>query len=98
MANEISCTLKLSVTKGNLVHVENPGVANITLNGSNASGGVASIGTSAEALPMGDTGTPGYAFFRNTDTTNYVEIGTGTTTFTTFMKLKAGEKNTQSIS
>lgn len=93
MTDEITLTTKLSVSKGNLLHSENPGVLSVTMNGTNATGGVQNISTTAETLSMGDTGTAGYAFFRNTDTVNYIEIGTGTTTFTTFMKLKAGESS-----
>lgn len=34
------------------------------------------IGTSAEVLALpSDFGTPGYAYFKNHDATNYVEIG-----------------------
>lgn len=91
MANEITLNLKVSVLKGYLSHTENPGTQSVTMNGSNASGGVQAIGTSGEALGVTDVTTPGYAFFRNTDTTNYVELGTGTTTFVSFAKLKAGE-------
>tara|TARA_R110000868_G_scaffold302509_1_gene563040 strand:+ start:108 stop:470 length:363 start_codon:yes stop_codon:yes gene_type:complete len=91
MANEITITTKLSVSKGNLIHAENPGTGSFTLNGSVASGGVLTVATTAGLITMGSVTTAGYSFFRNTDTTNYVEVGTGTTTFTAFMKLAAGE-------
>ena len=53
-----------------------------------------SIGTGAhEALVLGEVGTPGYAFFHNTDSTNFVEIGIDeSSTFHAFAKLKAGQK------
>jgi hypothetical protein len=38
-------------------------------------GGVVSIGTSEEDLPVGDVGTNGYAFLKNLDPTNYVKWG-----------------------
>jgi len=49
---------------------------------------VQSIGTSEEALVLGDVVTPGFIFVENLDVTNYVEIGlTGSYT----VKLKARE-------
>ena len=54
--------------------------------------GVASIGTSHEALPMGDVSTAGWARLENLDATNYVEIGVVVTgTFYPTIKLKATE-------
>jgi len=91
MANEITLNLKLSVAKTYLVHTENPGTQSVTMTGTNAAGGVQAIGTAGELLGVTDVTTSGYAYFRNTDATNYVEIGTGTGTFVAFLKLKAGE-------
>lgn len=91
MPNEITLNLGLSVRKGFLVHSESPGPITVDLNGSNAAGGVQNIGTSGETLSVTDLSTAGYAFFRNLGPTNFVEIGTGTTTFVAFARLKAGE-------
>jgi hypothetical protein len=92
MADEITLTLKMAVLKGALAHTENPGAISVTLSGTNATGGVQNISTTAEALTMGDVSSPGYAYFRNTGTTNFVELGTGTGgSFVGFAKLKAGE-------
>jgi hypothetical protein len=91
MANEITLNLKMAVEKSFLVHSENPGTFFVDMSGTTAIGGVQSIGTSAEALSIVDVATPGYAYFRNTDSTNFVEIGTGTGTFVPFAKLKKGE-------
>jgi hypothetical protein len=92
MANEITLNLKLQVLKGSLAHLENPGAISVDLSGSTAVGGVQTIGTaSAEVLIMNDVTSPGYGFFRNTSSTNFVEIGTGTSPFVPFAKLKAGE-------
>lgn len=52
---------------------------------------VQNIGTSDEALTLGDVVTPGIALFQNLDDTNYVEIGVNTGPFVPFMKLKPGE-------
>jgi hypothetical protein len=92
MANEIQVTAKLVVSKGYLVHTENPGIIQVTMSGTTATGGAQDIGTSGEAITITDVATAGYAYFRNTSTTEYVEIGTGTAgSFVAFAKLKAGE-------
>ena len=91
MANEITLNLKMQVEKSFLSHSENPGVLSVDMNGSNATGGVQTIGTTAETITITDVATPGYAYFRNTDSTNFVEIGTGTGSFVPFAKLKKGE-------
>jgi hypothetical protein len=89
MAREITVNLKISTLKGDLNHTENPGTLFIDLTGTTAIGGAATVTTSAAALPMGSVTSAGYAYFKNTGPTNYVEIGVGS--FTPFLKLKAGE-------
>lgn len=96
MANEITATIALRCKKGTYPPEFFRQIANrkFTQTGTNQSAGVASIGTGAhEAIPVADIGTMGWAFFENTDTTNYVEIGTdtGPGTFRTCIKLLAGE-------
>lgn len=92
MANEITLSLKLSVAKGFLAHSENPSTQSVTMNGTTATGGVQTIGTTGEVLVVSDVGTCGYAYFRNTDATISVDIGTGTAgAFVAFLRLKAGE-------
>ena len=45
-----------------------------------------------EALILGEVGTPGYGWFTNTDSTNFVEIGIDeAATFHPFAKLLAGQ-------
>jgi len=91
MANEITLNLKIQVAKGDLIHVENPSTLSVDLTGTTAIGGAATITTTAAALTMGSVSSAGYAYFRNTGPTNFVEIGTGTSPFVPFIKLKAGE-------
>lgn len=92
MANEIQVTTKLVVAKGYLMHTESPGIIQVTMNGSTAAGGAQDIGTTAETITVMDVGTAGFAYFRNTSSTEYVELGTGTGgSFVAFAKLKAGE-------
>ena len=91
MANEITLNLKMSALKGSLNHTENPGTLSVDLTGLTAIGGAATVTTTATALAMGSVSSAGYAYFRNTGPTNFVEIGTGTGSFVAFLKLKAGE-------
>ena len=95
MADEITINLRLQVNNGFLVHREDPGTLGVTMTGKNGTGGIQNIvagGTAGETITMGDTGTAGWAFFRNTDTANFVEIGVQVAgTFYPFVKLKAGE-------
>lgn len=57
-----------------------------------ATGQVQAIGTTHEALILGELSTCGWAYFENKDLTNYVEIGADSAgTFIPFMKLLAGE-------
>lgn len=91
MAREITLNLKIATLKGDLNHTENPGTLFVDLTGTTAIGGAATVLTSANALPMGSVTSAGYAYFKNTGPTNFVEIGTGTGTFVPFLKLKAGE-------
>ena len=91
MAREITLNLKISTLKGDLNHTENAGTLFVDLTGTTAIGGAATITTTAAALTMGSVSSAGYAYFRNTGPTNFVEIGTGTSPFVPFLKLKAGE-------
>ena len=93
MANEISVTVKLDVSKGFLVQTMNPFLQQITMIGDNGAGGIQAIGFAAhEAISIGDTGTAGWAYFRNTSTLYSVEIGVLVgVTFYPFAKLLAGE-------
>ena len=91
MANEITINLKMSVANGFLTQRMDPGTLFANMSGTAAAGGAQDIGTSGEAIAIGDVATAGYAYFRNCGPTNFVELGTGTTTFVAFAKLKAGE-------
>ena len=92
MASEINYNLQLQRLKGYASESYKSGTLYADQTGSTATGGNQTIGTAAEALVMGDVTTSGFSWFRNTDATNFVEIGTGTgTSFAVFIKLKAGE-------
>lgn len=94
MPGEITVTASLVYVKGainkSLLHVATA----IDLIGAGARyhAGVQSIGTSEEALKLGDLSgnTLGFAMFRNLGTTNFVEIRVATAT-ADLIKLKPGE-------
>lgn len=94
MPNEITVNVSLGVKNGFLSQSLTPGTILVTMTGTTATGGAQDIGTStnAETISMNDVSSAGYAFFRNTDTTNYLDIGSGTgTNFAAVVRLKAGE-------
>lgn len=92
MANEISLSGRITVTKGDFTYSRSFSDA-IDMTGGEVSSGIASVSNSAhEAIPVTDIGTAGVAFFRNLDATNYVEIGIDDGgSFVAMLKLKAGE-------
>ena len=93
MADEISYTAKLAVTKSNLSYTRTVSDA-VDMTGSTHNGGSPSIPitTAGTALALGDVTTPGWAFFRNLDATNFIEIGIQQGgVFYPFLKLKAGD-------
>jgi hypothetical protein len=90
MADEISVTMRLSVTNGQW----SPGI--ITVNNATfdqaaigAASGVQAVGTSEEELATGDLSTKGWLFLKNLDTTNYIQVGFSTTVYG--IRLEAGE-------
>ena len=88
MANELNLTLSLLYTKG--LAVFDRSITNqITVTGTAVTHDVQNIGTTEETLALGDVSPSGFAFFRNLDGTNYVELGKATGVYA--VKLKAGE-------
>jgi hypothetical protein len=79
MANEITVTTQLGFTKtigGASVSVSRiPASFNLTMTGNYYVYQMQNVATSAEALYKGDITTPGMLLIRNTDDTNYVEVG-----------------------
>jgi hypothetical protein len=93
-ANELTLTAALEFTKST-THTDsrNMGVEGkqFTVSGTDCVGPITqTIGTSAEALDIGDITTPGYIIIKNLDATNYVTIRMGSTG-ADVVKLKAGE-------
>ena len=91
MANEISGSVGLTVTKNGAVFAFNKSKT-LSMTGTRAYYGVQNIGTSAETVAFGDvSGTPQKVAICNLDSTNYVEFG-GDSGLTVFkIKLVAGD-------
>ena len=93
MANEFTMTGLLKIDKGFKQDTKNVSNLRLDQTGDGSVGGGQNIGTSAEAIDLGDVSTLGLYYFRNLDDTNFVEIGqdVGGGGFEAFLKLKAGE-------
>ena len=96
MADEITMSASLQIAATNFAESFSPGKLSVDLSDTSGSGGTQTIGTAVEAITKGDTSDGGVFFFRNTDSTNYVEIGptsndTAGGTFYPTIKLLAGE-------
>ena len=76
MANEISITAKLSVSKGGTAVTNFTSTDSIDMTGTNMLTVVQNIGTSYEALTLTDIDTAAkyFVMLRNKDATNYVEV------------------------
>ena len=90
MANELTVSASLSFSKSGVEASLSYGGLRFTVTGAKATRIVQAIGTSEEALDLGDVGTSGYILIKNLDSTNYVSIRPGTGT-ANCIKLKAGE-------
>lgn len=94
MASEITIATRLKAVKGYLNQDHNISSQAVDLSGSKYSDLVQNIPTTAAgtALTLTGLGSAGWAWFRNLDTTNYIEIGVQVGgTFYPFAKLKPGE-------
>ena len=75
MASEMTLSFGMSVTKSNLKYSNPPHSLILDLTGTRYLVNCQRVGTSDEALVVGDLATAGYAWFKNLDPTNYVQIG-----------------------
>jgi hypothetical protein len=93
MANEITASTHLRIEKGNLIE-ENSITEQYDMTGTRVFCNVQAVGTTHEAIAMSaDITDYGYAWIRNLDATNYVELGLldSDTTFKPFSRLYAGQ-------
>lgn len=92
MANEITLSASLSIVKSGVSIAGTVSGLAVTQAGDQSIGNVQNIGTSSEALTIGDVTTIGYLFLKNLDATNYVEFDLNNPVSTTaFCKLLPGE-------
>jgi len=74
MADELTLSGSMSFSKGGVtLSVAKTGVL-VTVSGTKVSEYVQTVGTSEEALILGDIGTPGHIMIQNLDATNYVSL------------------------
>jgi len=94
MANEITITTGLVATSGNFLVQHSTLTKQATLTTATRSLNTQNISTSSTALVIasGVGAAGGWAWFRNLDTTNYVEVGVQVSgTFYPLVRLNAGE-------
>lgn len=90
MANEITASVSLKFSKGGkTASVSKQGIQ-LTMSGTDYTRHTQTIGTSEEALVLGDVGTLGLMVVTNLDATNFVSIRPATGGTNT-IKIKAGE-------
>jgi len=89
MPTSITTTFSMTANGGIVVDTIPSFTLTTTLAGPGFFENVWAVGTSEETLSPQDITTEGLAFFRNTDTTNFVNIGVTTAVY--FARLKAGE-------
>lgn len=99
MADEFTLTFQILLSNGDLR--DNFASSSFSADQSSAKlvRNVQDIGTTREALALGNVVTPGWCVFQNLDDTNFIEVGVegfidgvGTVGFISFLKLKPGEK------
>jgi len=90
MADEITATCVFAFSKSSSSFTASVNDLGIDVAGTNFIHNRQIVGTSEEALLLGDAGTGGYLFAINRDTTNWIGIRQGTGT-TSLIKLSPGE-------
>ena len=90
MANELTVSCSVRFSKSGREHDKAYGGLQIDVTGTNVICNTQTVGTSEEALVVGDVGTAGYMIIKNLDATNYVTLRASTGAADT-VKLKAGE-------
>jgi hypothetical protein len=90
MANELTVSCSVRLNKNSREVNKSYGGVQIDVTGDNPITNIQNIGTSEEAIVVGDVGTAGYFMAKNLDDTNYVTIRAGAGV-ADLVKLKAGE-------
>ncbi len=74
MANELSLSVRMRLANGDLKKSFSSGNLSIDVAGVNVIDNVQNVGTSEEAVLLGDSAAGGYMIAQNLDATNYVQI------------------------
>ena len=90
MANELTVSCSVRFSKSGREADKAYGGVQIDVSGTRVVSNMQTVGTSEEALVVGDVGTAGYMIVKNLDATNYVTLRASTGAADT-VKLKAGE-------
>jgi hypothetical protein len=92
MADEIQVTTRLTVSNDGYKEERAPSRLKVTQAARGGAAGVQAIGTTYEAIGIGDVTTEGYTYIRNLDDTNFVQVGVdGGASLTPLIRLNAGE-------
>ena len=91
MSNELTITSGWGYAKGGRNRTLVATTVNEDVSGTGVADSTQTIGTSAESLVLGDVSAPGFAYFKNLDPTNFVEIGYDIGGFQPFLKLEPGQ-------
>jgi len=92
MADEITIISGISVLKSNLSTTIPTTSSTVDLSGTKFIRNCQTVGTTYEAVSVGDLASAGWCYIKNTDTTNYVEFGVEVAAaFYPFVKILAGE-------
>lgn len=90
MANEIQLSVALAAAKGGIEEALKLLNAVFSMTGTRMKSETVSVGTSEEAIPLGECGSAGWFMAWNHDAANFVELRVATGG-TKFAKMRAGE-------
>ncbi len=91
MADEITIDINLKYSKNGADSSFTARGVTVTVAGNPISEGVQSVGTSYEAIQMGEVTAPGYVVLKNLDATNYVEFSADSGGANALVKTRAGQ-------
>jgi hypothetical protein len=89
MANELTLSASIKFVKGSVSVSQGKSGVQLDVAGDDFVTKTQNVGTSEEALNLGDLSTPGYVLVRNLDTTNFVSVRSGTAA-ANLIKIPAG--------
>lgn len=78
MANELTLSASLKFVKGSTDRSFSKSGIQLDVSGTEFTNKSQTVGTSEEAIELGDVATPGYILIFNKDATNYVSVRSGT--------------------